>query len=393
MGFGQTPEYQTSGNLTLDQTIFSEAANANITIQKNIFKAQQENFSAETLDMILRVSNLYFNTLILKVNAQIQKSNLDLTKKNFQIAEQNFEAGQSSKSDMLRFKSQMAQNTQTMVEAVNQLDQGFIALNQLLNNPVHTKIDIEDVALDTGIFDEYKYDQFVELLDDPITREPFIEFLIVEAKKNAPELKALAYNLEATNRSIKLNALGRFLPTISLQGQYNTIFNRSGEGSVAQQGFTLPDNTYNIGINMSIPIFNRTQTNINRQTAIIQKDQLNINRENTELAIDANIRNGILNVINQMANIKLSKVSEETAKEALELTQVSYAKGAVNVVQLIDAQNNYLNAQLASMTAIYSYLTSTLQVERFIAHYFILHNEEENNAFIQRFLEYQSAKN
>ncbi|TPN86936.1 TolC family protein [Aquimarina algicola] len=392
LGFGQTPEFQTSGNLTLQQTIFSESANANITIQKNLLKAQQETLNAESLNTIFNVSNAYFNTLALKASAQIQKSNLDLTKKNYQIAEQNFEAGQSSKSDMLRFRSQMAQNTQTMIEAVNQLEQGFITLNQLLNNPVETKIDINDVTLDDGIFSEYQYEQLVGLLDDPTTREPFIEFLIQEAKNNSPELKAIGYNLDATERSIKLNGSGRFLPTVQLQGQYNTIFDRSGEGSDPQPGFTLPNNNYNIGVTMSIPIFNRTQTNINRQTSIIQKEQLSINRENTELTINTNIRNGILNVINQITNIRLSKVSEETAKEALELTQVSYSKGAVNVVQLIDAQNNYLNAQLASMTAVYTYLTSALQIERFIAHYFLLSSKEENNALTQRFLQYLNTK-
>ncbi|MGB5820776.1 MAG: TolC family protein [Saonia sp.] len=390
---GQSPEFATDGNITLQQTLFSETANANIAVQRNLQKAQEEIFNAAELDLIFDASNAYFNTLILKRNTQIQVQNLKLTKANLKIAEQNFEAGQAGKSDLLRFRSEMAQNTQSMIEAINQLEQGFIALNQVLNNPTNLEIDVEDVALNEGIFEQYNYAEIVNLLDDPSLREPFIDFLIEEAYTNAPELKSLGYNLDATERNIKLNSYGRFLPTLALQGQYNQNFNRSGAGSTAPQGFALVDNSYNVGLNLSIPIINQNQTNINRQTAIIQKEQLEINKENTELAIAVNVRNGVLNLVNQLSNIQLSKISEETAKEALELNQASYSNGAVNIVQLLDAQNNFLNAQLARANATYNYLINSIQLERFLGYYFLLNSEQGNNEFKQRFFEFLNTRN
>ncbi|WP_299242454.1 TolC family protein [uncultured Aquimarina sp.] len=393
ISLGNNPEFSTSGSVTLNQTLFSEAANANITIQKKLQKAQEEIFNAAQLDAIFDASNVYFNTLILKANAQIQLRNLDLTKKNLQIATQNFEAGQSGKSDMLRFKSEMAQNTQSMVEAINQLDQSFIALNQLLNNPVETEIDIEEAELNKGVFEQYNYDELTELLDDPKLREPFIEYLIEEAKRNAPEIKSLGYNLEATERNIKLSGNGRFLPTVALQGSYNRTFSRSGAGSTAPEGTSFVDGSYNVGLNISLPIFNQNSNNINKQVAIIQKEQLQINKENVELGIAGNVRNGVLNLINQISNIELSKVSEEAAKESLELTQTSYNSGSIPVIQLIDAQNNYINAQLARISAVYNYLINALQLERNIGYYFLINTNEENTKFRQRFLEFLNNKN
>ncbi len=390
---GQNPEFQTAGNITLQQTVFSEAANANIAIQKNLQKAQQENFNAEELDIIFNASNAYFNVLILKANLQIQGRNLNLTKRNLQIADQNFKVGEAGKSDLLRFRSQMAQNTQALVEAVNQFEQSLIVLNQILNNPLNTEIAVEDVDLNDKLLEHYNYDGFIDILDDPTLREPFIEFLIQESKNNAPELKALGYNLEVTNRNIKLNGSGRFLPTIALQGQYNRVFDRSGIGSTAPAGSSFLDSNYNIGLNISIPILNSNQTNINRQTAMIQKDQLIINKENTELNLAANIRSAVLEVINQISNIQLSKVSEDTANEALELTQASYSNGAVNIVQLIDAQNNYLNAQIASVNAVYNYMINALQLERYLGHYFLLKSEAENQKFNERFMEFINNRN
>ena len=72
---------------------------------------------------------------------------------------------------------------------------------------------------------------------------------IAESQVVAPELKALGYNLEATNRNIKLNGSGRFLPTVALQGQYNRVFDRSGVGSTAPAGSSFLDSNYNIGFN------------------------------------------------------------------------------------------------------------------------------------------------
>ena len=125
---GQNPEMSTSGSLLLQQTLFSETANANISIQKFLRDAQKENYNSDILNTVFNAATAYFTALILKENLSIQNQNLELTKYNLKIAEENYEAGQAGKSDVLRFKSEMAQNTQQMVEAVNQLEQSYYCL-------------------------------------------------------------------------------------------------------------------------------------------------------------------------------------------------------------------------------------------------------------------------
>jgi len=387
---GLFPEHETSGNISLNQTLFSEEANANITIQEQLEKAQQETYNTVELDAILNSSIAYFNTLILKTNVQVQAKNLNVTKKNLEIARQNYEAGQSGKTDVLRFRSEQAQNTQALVEAVNQLEQAFHALNQILNNEIDYEIDVEDAELERDIFKGYSYKRLGRLIDDPTIRKPLIEFLIEEAKNNAPEIKYLDYNLKAAERSLKLNSSGRFVPTLGLQGQYNRQFNQWGAGSIPEP---ILDDNYSIGLNLSIPIFQQNQQNINKQTAAIQQDQLNINRENTLLSIELNVNDAVLGMMNQIANIELSKVSEETARESLELTLDAYTNGAVTITQLLDAQRNYLQAQLSKANATYNYLLSSMQLERYIGRFFLLHSEVENQNFILRFNEFILNRN
>ncbi|WP_411894387.1 TolC family protein [Winogradskyella sp. A2] len=386
---GQSPEITTSGNVTLQQTVFSESANANISIQKSLREAQKENYNSEALNVIFNVATAYFTALILKSNLAIQSKNLELTKYNLRIATENYEAGQSGKSDVLRFRSEMAQNTQQLIEAINQLEQGYYTLNQLLNNPIDTDINVDEAELRKGIFSNYNYEQLGQFLDDPTLRKPFVNFLVQEAITNAPELKALQYNIEATERSERLFGAGRFLPTVALQGQYNYEFSRSGAGADFPTGFpTIPDGYYTLGLNVSIPLFNQNKQNLNQQIASVQKEQLEISKENIELNIEKNINDSVLDLVNQISNIELSKLFEDTAKEALDLTQTSYANGAVNIVQLLDAQNNYLQAQLASANATYNYLQSSMQLERSLGLFFLLQDQSDREAFAQRFMEF-----
>jgi outer membrane protein len=386
---GSNPELSTFGNITLNQTIFSEAANANITIQQALQKAQQENYNSDALNTVFNASSLYFNALILKANYKIQKKNLELTKRNLDIAIKNYEAGQSGKSDVLRFRSEMSQNMQITIESLNRLKQGFYNLNQILNNSINLKIDVEDAELNEGVFSNYNYKQLGLYLDDPKMRSPFISFLVEEAIKNAPELKALDYNLLAAERSERLYGTGRLLPTVALRGQYNYTFSRSGEGNTFPSFITAPpDGYYNVGLNVSLPLFNQNKQNINKQIASIQQEQITDNIDNIRLNIERNINDAVIQLINQVSNIELSKVFEATAKEALDLTQTSYTNGAVNIVQLLDAQNNYLQSQLASANATYNYLLSSMQLERYLGNFFLLQTESEREEFKSRFLEY-----
>lgn len=387
---GQNPEYSTSGNVTLTQTLFSEGANANITIQNNLLQAEQANFEAAELDAILDGANAYFNVLILKANLQIRRQNLDVTRRNLNIAEQNFEAGQSGQADVLRFRSEMAQNMQALVEAINQLESGLHLLNLVLNNPIDLRINVEDAITNQGVFEGYNYEQLERWVDDSAQREIFIDFLVEVALENAPELDVLDYNLEITRRTIQLNGPRRFIPTVAAQAQYNRTFDQWGTGALPSD-LILKDN-YNVGLSLSIPLFDGNREHINRQIAQIQQEQLTINRESTAQALERNVRDAVLDLINQIANIQLSQVSEDAAAQSLALTETAYSNGAVTIVQLIDAQTNHLQAQLARANANYNYLLSAILLERTIGYYFLLHSQAENDAFVQRFTDYLQAR-
>ena len=251
------------------------------------------------------------------------------------------------------------------------LEFSFSELNEVLDYPLDREIDVIQVTLTDDVFSEMNVETLKEFLDDVANREVFIQFLVDEALRNSPELDALNEQINITDASIRLANTGRFIPDVALQGQYNYTFDRSGEGNTVPDGFiTPPDGYYSIGVSLSLPIFQQNKQNINLQTAKITKSQLLVLYEQAKRNIGRLVQDNAYETLNQISNMQLSEISLASAKEVLDLTQTAYSNGAVNIIQLIDAQTNLLNAQIANVNALYNFMFSTLALERSVGFYF-----------------------
>ncbi|WP_321307639.1 TolC family protein [Marinifilum fragile] len=391
---GSNPEYTTSGNVSVEQLLFSEQASGNIKIQKKLASASEENYNATEKNAILDAGITFYNALIAKANYLINDENLRVTRKNFEIAQQNYSAGQTGKGDVLRWRSELALATQNIVNAYTNFIQAMHAINQLLNNPIDYKIDIKHSLVDEKTEDQFDYKGLIKLIDDPILRDKLLKYLETVAIENAHELKSLQFNIEASERSAKLYQRSKFLPTIALQGGYNHTFSKDGKGSTYPTGIVgAPDEYYNVGVQLSLPIFNQNQRSLNRQKSLIQQKQLNIQKENTETLIKKNVNDIVYALLNLYTNIELSKLTTKTAKESLELMQISYSNGAIGITSLIDAQQAYFQAQQQQASAGYNFYLTLLQMERVLSYYFFLNPDEENQIFIQNLQNYLLTNN
>ncbi len=381
---GQNPQYSALGSLVLNQVIFSPGANAGINISKNLLNAQKQVLRAAEQDLILDAADAYFNALVAKANVRIQSENLDITRRSLRLAESNFIAGQSGRGDMLRLQSEAARDMQALTESINRLEQSFYAINQLLNNSVRRQIDVSDALLDESSAHQEGFVRLTALLDDPSTRLRFEDFLVARAIENAPELAALNFSVAVADRTIALNGLQRFLPTLALQAQYDRTFDQGGAGA---PGSNVPglDGYYTAALSLSIPLFDSNLRNIDRQTATLQREQLMLNHEYAAVTIERSVRSLVLELINELVNIELSSVSGRTAAESLELSQAAFAAGAIGVVDVLDAQSNLLQAQLAQTSARYGVLSTGMALGRLLGHYFLLSSDAENEVFFGAF--------
>jgi outer membrane protein TolC len=74
----------------------------------------------------------------------------------------------------------------------------------------------------------------------------------------------------------------------------------------------------------------------------------------------------------------------EAAQQNLDLVSDAYARGAVSIIQLLDAQTAHLNSQTQSANAYFQFLSDVMEVERSAGHFLLLAPREERDALIER---------
>ena len=84
------------------------------------------------------------------------------------------------------------------------------------------------------------------------------------------------------------------------------------------------------------------------------------------------------------ANIALTQDAAEASARNLELVTDLYQRGAADIIQLVDAQNQALGANLAAANALYDFLIDALRVQRASGAFSLEGSAEERDDFIRR---------
>ena len=85
-------------------------------------------------------------------------------------------------------------------------------------------------------------------------------------------------------------------PTIAAVAKYNLRLGTGGVG-VPDPSLEIPANNYNLGLSVSIPLFDSNLRNIDRQFARIRYDQLRLSREDAAVSIEQIVRDIVLDLV------------------------------------------------------------------------------------------------
>lgn len=388
---GSSPQYTTEGSLSVGQLFYSPAAVAGLSILGSQLEGQRESLRASEWDLIREAADAYFSALILKANAEIQLRNLDATNRNLRVAEENYAAGQAGLADVLRLRSQAAREKQSLVAAVTRVRQGFHRINQLVDQPIARDIDVTDVEYTDGNFDDQDFERVRVILDDPRTQGAFQDWAVEEALSRAPELAAYDHALDATRRQARRFGTERFLPTVSGGVAWTDVFDRSGAG--APPAGVLPDRYWTLGVQAAVPLFASNRNRLEGQIAAVQGRRLELERAQLASRIEQATRDAVVSLVQTMTDIELSTISEAAAAEGLALAEEAYATGAINIVDLLDTQANYLQAQLARVSATYTFLNTTVVLQRLTGNFLLLGDDDARQVVLDRFDAFHQARN
>ena len=255
--------------------------------------------------------------------------------------------GKASGSEVAQQEASLAQSRLTATQAESDRQLALLALSQLLELPSPQEFSIVRPTVDNA----------ARLA--PLTAQLSPDAIYAEAVMVKPEVRAEQYRLEGTEKSIAI-ARSAKLPSLSFQAGLGTNYYTSS-GMPSDGLFKQLNNNFSqyVGLNLSVPIFNRNETRNNIRQAKLNQQLQQLQLENTKKALYKEIQQAYYNALTASAQYESSHEARHSQEEAFRLMQAKYEYGKATITEFNESKNNLMKAESDLVRAKYEYLYQT----------------------------------
>ena len=371
------------------QLLYSPGSHADLRSSRDIYWSREHDYISVRLDIMLEAGEAYLDVLRAKNNERVNLDNLRLTRKNLALAETRNVIGVAGREEVFRWQTQIAESRSAVIEASAIRNQTEINLNRILNHPLEAPFRVppsEDVRAVTPGADM----RLVKYLQDAWSFKVFREFMAREAIRNSPEIRSIDARISARDEILKGERRQLGIPDIAVVGGFQHIPFVDGKGSEAPAPIPGVDIvgrqtfTWQVGAQASLTLFDGTSNYARIRRTFREIDRLQTDRAVIAQRLEQDVRAAMHQAGFSYANIELSRDAAEASARNLELVTDLYQRGAADIIQLVDAQNQALGAALAAANALYDFLIDALRVQRASGSFSLEGTEEERDDFIQR---------
>ena len=320
--------WSTSGNVGVGSSVtIYQGGNINNTIEQNRLNMERNEVQLERFDNQLATQILQsFLTIIGNqelLNYQLEV--LNTSREQVKQGRARHRVGSILESDLLLLEAQYYSDSNNVVDTRINIDNNLLDLKVLLS--MNPSDNLEIVAPDTDNLDGLK-----ETL-------PTEEEAVSLAMEYMPDLRISNYDIRLAEKSVDM-ARGNYFPSISANANVGMgVLSFDGENS---RWYGKP--TESAGVSMSIPIYSRGQTKANVKKSRIALEQAQLDYEQSALSVRQTVVQAYHNVVAAYNAYKVSQLKEEAYSKSFHAFNTQYQYGVITTVELLQQQNNYLNA-------------------------------------------------
>ena len=294
-----------------------------------------KDITAQTTSLVADIERgLSFSVASLFVNVQLAESTLELAQidlKSFQqtvdLGEMRYKAGAISEDDYLKIKLQLLQFETDLQQAQLARVQALSDLRQLLG--------YESVSPDYDIAGPFDY----------LPLQGNLEDFQLKALQNRPDLRAAQQGVTAAHSQYELQkAIGKV--DVTVQGNYSHV---------------NAINAATVYTSIPLPIFNRNQGEIARANFAITQAQEQEKATNGQALTDVRDAYEGLRTNDKVVTLYRSGYLDVAQKDR-DISEYAYKRGAVSLLDFLDAERSYRATQLAYRQALAAYLLAVEQL-------------------------------
>ena len=343
-----TNHYQKSvgwnGNygVSAGMTLFKGLSNYN-SIQQSKLQVEQSQLQLEQNKNSIKISLIqaFLNIMMNEDMLEYQQKVLTSSQEQMEQGEQLFRVGKILESEYKMLQAQYTSDLYNIENTKINIQNNYLTLKNLL--AIDPAVEIQIVRPDSATL--------FKSLEIPTLQE-----LMTRAKSYLPELKIKENAITDAQYDIKIQK-SNFYPSLSLSAGISTGYNNSNLADNLGWGTQLWHGLgENIGLNLSIPIYQRSQVRHNVQQAQLRAQQAELSQKETEYQIGRELQQYYLDVLSAQNNYLVA----EAQKDAYEANYTAYSfkfkYGSVTAVDLIQQQTNYLNQLNKYMQTKYSFV-------------------------------------
>lgn len=338
--------------MNLSQSVYSESLWSGYDIAQLELLSEDMGLKISLLDTISNTASAYLNLLEALASEQVRQSNAKVTEANLELAQSQFKLGSTNRSAVLRWQSQLATDRQDLYQATASREQAETNLKQQLNLPQLEPITVTDEGIKQllTLLAEPRFNRFFA---NPRLFKTFASFETQRAIENAPELEQLDYAIDASERQLTAAKRSFYIPDVDLVASLGQNLNRSGVNSNPSN---LNDDDWSVTLQATIPLFTSGERRSNVSIAQRTLTQNTYQKQNIQQQVEVRVASALQRAGGSYPAIRLSADAETSAKENLNLVTETYSQGTISIAELIDAQNNALQAQLNSVNSQYRFM-------------------------------------
>lgn len=298
-------------------------------------------------NMSVQVAQAYMEALYQYKAMQVSQSQLQMSQYQLYRIQRLVDAGKAAPTQLADAKATAANDELTLVQSQNSYYLAILNLTQLLELPSPEGFELPEMDLNN-------IDQ---------TLLPSADEVYAQAVQIKPQVQAEQIRLEGAGKSVEL-AKAQKLPTVSLGGGIGTsYYNTSGMPS-SPFGTQLSDNLNKyIGLQVSIPIFNRNATRNQIRSARVQQINQQLQLDQTKKDLYKEIQQAYYNAYAAQRQCASSQIALDASREAYTLMEKKYELGQATATEYQEAKTKLTRSSdnLAQSQCRFLFLQKILQ--------------------------------
>ena len=311
----------------------------NIQLNQLNLEAATEDLEKAKNDIRMQVAKAYVQILYDMEIADVAWRQVTIDSMQVARLEAFFHNGKASGAEVSQQKATHAQSVLTATQADNNLQLALLTLTQLLELPTPEGFEIVRPSAPFNAV----------VLPSP-------EVVFEEALLFKPEIKAEQIRLDATARSIKIEQAARY-PQLALNGGLQTNYYKTSGMQSDNFGTQIKNNfSQYIGLNLSVPLFNRFSTRNKISLARLDRENQQLKLDNVKKTLYKEIQQVYYNAVAAKAKYESSMAARQSSQDAFVLAQAKYENGKATITEFNEAKNRYLKAESDLVQARYEHL-------------------------------------